>query len=79
MGMVVAGGKALPQDFLKTLRRRGRRPPCQFHRQVLGEEACLPREGHHLGRKLEQVHSKLLVGLSTGSCYSKVFSFIVSI
>lgn len=79
MGMLVASGRLCPLDFLKTPRRQGRKLPYLFHRQVPGEEACLPKEGHNLGRKLEQVCSKLLVGLSFGSCYAKVLYFIVSI
>lgn len=73
MGMEVASGRAFPPDSLKTLRRQGRKPPCLFHRQAPGEEACQPREEHHLGKKLEPVRSRPLVGLSSGSCYAKLF------
>ena len=73
MGTVAASGREFPQDFLKTQRRPGRRPPCVSLRQVPGGEACLPREGPHLGRKLGPVPSRPLVSLSVGSCYANVF------
>lgn len=79
MGMVVASGRVLPQELQKTPRRQGRKPPCPFHRQVPGEEACPPKEDHHPGRKLGQVHLRPLVGLSLGSCDAKVFEFTTSI
>lgn len=65
LAMAGANGRAAPpRVLLRMWRRQGRKALWLFRRLVPGGEACLPTAGPPLGRKLEQVHSRLLVGLS---------------